>query len=161
PRTRERRTMPLPLAEARRYADKAIEIAAARSLRVGVVVVDELGLLVQMDKMDGAPLMAADVAEAKALTALNFQRPTSEVAREYAVADCRILRRAAVYPVRAPRGRQPGSGAACRAAQWPDATIPLLRARTSGLGHSSSSQAGSGSPGSETSRSRSSSSRPF
>jgi uncharacterized protein GlcG (DUF336 family) len=76
--------MPLPLAEARRYADKAIEIAAARSLRVGVVVVDELGLLVQMDKMDGAPLMAADVAEAKALTALNFQRPTSEVAREYA-----------------------------------------------------------------------------
>jgi uncharacterized protein GlcG (DUF336 family) len=76
--------MPLPLAEARRYADKAIEIAAARSLRVGVVVVDELGLLVQMDKMDGAPLMAPDVAEAKALTALNFQRPTSEVARDYA-----------------------------------------------------------------------------
>jgi glc operon protein GlcG len=76
--------MPLPLTEARRYADKAIEIAAARSLRVGVVVVDELGLLVQMDRMDGAPLMAPDVAEAKALTALNFQRPTSEVAREYA-----------------------------------------------------------------------------
>src|SRR5947208_17096281 len=76
--------MPLPLAEARRYADKAIETARSRSLRVGVVVVDELGLLVQMDKMDGAPLMAADGAEAKALTALNFQRPTREVAQEYA-----------------------------------------------------------------------------
>ena len=76
--------MPLPLREARRYADKAIDTAKERSLRVGVVVIDELGLLVQMDKMDGAPLMSPDLAEAKALTALNFQRPTSEVARELA-----------------------------------------------------------------------------
>ena len=76
--------MPLPLREARRYADRAIETAKERSLRVGVVVIDELGLLVQMDKLDGAPLMSPDLAEAKALTALNFQRPTSEVARELA-----------------------------------------------------------------------------
>jgi len=80
----EELTMPLPVTEARRYADRAISIAQARSLQVGVVVVDELGRLVQLDKMDGAPLMAPDVAEAKALTALNFQRPTSEVAREHA-----------------------------------------------------------------------------
>ena len=81
--------MPLPLTEARRYADKAIEIAAARSLRVGVVVVDELGLLVQMDRMDGAPLMAPDVAEAiKAL-----ERSRRRIVPQF---DCRV---AACAPV--------------------------------------------------------------
>jgi len=76
--------VPLALKEARRYADGAIEHATAMGIKVGVVVVDELGQLVQMDRMDGARLMAPDVAEAKALTALNFQQPTSAVAARFA-----------------------------------------------------------------------------
>ena len=76
--------MPLRLAEARRYADSAIQHANSLGIKVGVVVVDELGQLVQMDRMDGARLMAPDVAEAKALTALNFQQPTSAVAERFA-----------------------------------------------------------------------------
>jgi len=43
--------------------------------------VDELGQLMQMDRMDGAAPMAPDLAESKALTALNFQRPSMEVAK--------------------------------------------------------------------------------
>ena len=76
--------MPLHLVEARRYADSAIQHANSLGIKVGVVVVDELGQLVQMDRMDGARLMAPDVAEAKALTALNFQQPTSAVAARFA-----------------------------------------------------------------------------
>ena len=76
--------MLLRLMEARRYADSAIQHASSLGIKVGVVVVDELGQLVQMDRMDGARLMAPDVAEAKALTALNFQQPTSAVAAQFA-----------------------------------------------------------------------------
>src|SRR5690606_28003358 len=36
---------------------------------------------VQLDRMDGASLMSPDLAEAKALTALNFRRATSNVAK--------------------------------------------------------------------------------
>jgi uncharacterized protein GlcG (DUF336 family) len=71
--------MPLPVAEARAYADKAIARAAEMRIKIGVAVVDELGQLVQLDRMDGSRLMAADVCEQKALTALNFHRSTSAV----------------------------------------------------------------------------------
>ena len=72
--------MLLTLDDARRYADAAIATAHAQDLRVAVAVVDEAGLLLQLDRMDGALLMGPDVAHAKAVTALNFQRPTSSVA---------------------------------------------------------------------------------
>ena len=76
--------MPLSLKEARRYADGAIERASSMGIRISVAVVDELGQLVQMDRMDGARLMGPDIAEAKARTALNFQQPTSAVAARFA-----------------------------------------------------------------------------
>jgi glc operon protein GlcG len=72
--------MLLTLADARRYADAAIAVAGAQNLRVAVAVVDEAGLLLQLDRMDGALLMGPDVALSKAVTALNFQRPSSSVA---------------------------------------------------------------------------------
>jgi len=50
-------------------------------LKMSFVVVDEFGQLVQLDRMDCASLMSPDIAEAKAVTALNFKRPTSEVAK--------------------------------------------------------------------------------
>lgn len=70
----------MTLQEALTYADRAIAKAQELGLTISVVVIDEYGQLVQLDRMDGAPLMSPDIAEAKALTALNFKRPTSEVA---------------------------------------------------------------------------------
>lgn len=73
--------LPHSLEAARGYADRAIAAARAGGHRVGVAVVDESGQLMQMDRMDGASPMSPDMAEAKALTALNFQRPSLEVGK--------------------------------------------------------------------------------
>jgi len=75
--------VPLTLADARSLADQAISRARAQRLHIAVVVLNEMGELVQLDRMDGAAPMQADVAEAKARTALNFQKPTADLAREF------------------------------------------------------------------------------
>jgi glc operon protein GlcG len=69
----------MQLVEAIAYIDKGIEKAVKLDLKLSFAVVDEFGMLVQFDHMDGASLMSADVAPAKAATSLNFRRPTSEV----------------------------------------------------------------------------------
>ena len=74
--------MAMTLAEARGYADQGIAKAQAMGLQISLAVVDEFGQLVQMDRMDGASLMSPDIAEAKAVTALNFRRATSLVAQQ-------------------------------------------------------------------------------
>src|SRR5262249_50054108 len=74
---------PRALAVARRYADRAIAAATARGARIGVAVVDDLGQLVQMDRMDGAGLLWPDLAEALARTAVNFQCPTAEIGKRF------------------------------------------------------------------------------
>ncbi|HEY3118628.1 MAG TPA: heme-binding protein [Chloroflexota bacterium] len=71
--------LPHTLEVARRHADRAVELAEQRRFALGVVVVDDMGLVMQMDRMDGAPPASPDVAEARAATALVFQRPTLEV----------------------------------------------------------------------------------
>ena len=71
----------MTLQQALRYADRAIARASELGMAISLVVVDEFGQLVQLDRMDGASLMSPDVAEAKALTALNFKASTSEVAK--------------------------------------------------------------------------------
>jgi glc operon protein GlcG len=75
--------VPLSLADARILADQAIARARSARLRIAVAVLDELGALVQLDRMDGAAPMQCDLAEAKARTALNFQQPTADLAREF------------------------------------------------------------------------------
>ena len=74
--------MAMTLGEARGYADQGIAKAQAMGLQISLAVVDEFGQLVQMDRMDGASLMSPDIAEAKAVTALNFRRATSLVAQQ-------------------------------------------------------------------------------
>jgi uncharacterized protein GlcG (DUF336 family) len=71
----------MTLKQALAYADRAIAKANELGLAISLVVVDEFGQLVQLDRMDGAPLMSPDIAEAKAVTALNFKSATSEVAK--------------------------------------------------------------------------------
>jgi uncharacterized protein GlcG (DUF336 family) len=89
--------LPHTLAVARRIADRAIAAAQAQNVRVGVAVVDELGQLVQMDRMDGAGLTAPDLAEAAARTALDFQCPTSEVERRFSAEQLAQIRAIAHY----------------------------------------------------------------
>ena len=71
----------MKLNEAISCVDRGIAQAEKMGLKLSFAVIDEFGQLVQMDRMDGASLMGPDIAEAKALTALNFKRPTSEVAK--------------------------------------------------------------------------------
>jgi glc operon protein GlcG len=71
----------MSLREAIAYVDRGIAKASELGLKLSFVVVDEFGQLVQLDRMDGAALMSPDIAEAKAVTALNFKLPTSQVAK--------------------------------------------------------------------------------
>ena len=99
--------LPHTLEVARRYADRAIEAAETRGIRIGVAVVDEAGQLMQMDRMDGAAPMAPDLAEAKALTALNFQRPSIEVSKTIALDRLGEIRQIAHFNVLAGAGGVP------------------------------------------------------
>jgi uncharacterized protein GlcG (DUF336 family) len=67
----------MKLAEALDIADRAIAKAEEMKIAISVAVLDEFGQLVQLDRMDGAPPMSPDLAEAKAATALNFRQSTS------------------------------------------------------------------------------------
>jgi uncharacterized protein GlcG (DUF336 family) len=76
--------MALRLHAARAYADRALETARRLGVDAAVCVVDEFGQLVQLDRMETAPPLAADLARGKALTALNFRRATRDVAADFA-----------------------------------------------------------------------------
>ena len=82
--------MSMTLAEARSYVDKGLAKAHELGLQLSLAVVDEFGQLVQLDRMDGASLMSPDIAEAKAITALNFRRPTSQLVARRAASDDRV-----------------------------------------------------------------------
>lgn len=75
--------VPLGLTEGRDYANRAITRAREAGVPIGVAVVDEVGRLIQVDRMDESPLVSADLAEAKAMTALKFRRATSTLAEEF------------------------------------------------------------------------------
>ncbi|RYY27664.1 MAG: heme-binding protein [Sphingomonadales bacterium] len=61
-------------------SDKLIEAATAKALEIGVnsaiAIVDESGVLKAFRRMDGAPLLAVDIATNKAYTAVSFGIPT-------------------------------------------------------------------------------------
>jgi uncharacterized protein GlcG (DUF336 family) len=75
--------VPLGLETALRYADRAIAKATEAGTCVGVAIVDELGRLIHTDRMDGAALVSCEMAEAKALSAAKFKRPTSALTDEF------------------------------------------------------------------------------
>ena len=96
----------LSLTDARVCADKAVAAAQRLGVKVGVGVVDETGLLLQLDRMDGAPLAAADLCEAKALTALHFQMPTADMGKMLDPAELdQVVRTVAFQMVTVPGGR--------------------------------------------------------
>ena len=83
PRIEERiDDLPHSLDTARRYADAVIEAGRERGQHhFAVVVLDEVGQIMQVDRLDGGTMMSPDVAEAKASTALNFLSPSRGAVR--------------------------------------------------------------------------------
>ena len=66
--------MPLTLAEAQKLIAGAHAHADRLGIRVTVAVVDEGGLLVALGRMDGAPALSPQIAEAKAVGAAMLLR---------------------------------------------------------------------------------------
>jgi uncharacterized protein GlcG (DUF336 family) len=65
-------------------ADRAIEAAVERGVRIAVAVVDHRGDPIQQDCMDGAPTAGPYVAQAVAVSAATFQLPSGEAQPELA-----------------------------------------------------------------------------
>ena len=66
--------MPLSLKDARELIDKAHQKADDLGIKVTVAIVDEGGHLVALGRMDGAPPISPQLAEAKAVGAAMFLR---------------------------------------------------------------------------------------
>jgi len=66
--------MPLSLEEAQQVIGRAQAKATQDGIRVTVAVVDEGGLLIALSRMDGAPPLSPQVAEAKAVGAAMLYR---------------------------------------------------------------------------------------
>lgn len=73
-------TKQVELDAAIKLADAAIAEAERRKLRISVVVVDDAGEVIQLDRMDGGAPMTPDAATALAVTAVNFQAPSTAAA---------------------------------------------------------------------------------
>ena len=68
----------LPGAAARRLLDAAVAEAALMTVPVTVVIVDESGVLKEMRRMDGAPLVSVQTAMNKAYAAAAIGMPSDE-----------------------------------------------------------------------------------
>jgi uncharacterized protein GlcG (DUF336 family) len=73
--------MPLARDEARTLIDAAQARAAQMGIKVTVAVVDEGGLLLALSRMDGAPPISAQIAEAKANGAALWHRDGASLAQ--------------------------------------------------------------------------------
>ena len=72
--------MPLTLEQTQMLIAAAHDHARANDLRVTVAVVDEGGLLQALARMDGAPPLSAQIAEAKAVGAAVWHRDGDQLA---------------------------------------------------------------------------------
>lgn len=78
----------LTLADAKRVAAAAAEEAAQNDWSVVIAIVDDAGLLVYLERLDGVQPASCDIAQAKARAAALFRRPTK--ALEETVAGGRV-----------------------------------------------------------------------
>jgi glc operon protein GlcG len=72
--------MPLTLKQAQEVVDRAHARAREIGINVTVAVVDEGGLLIALGRMDGAPPISPQVAEAKAVGAAMLHRDGASLA---------------------------------------------------------------------------------
>jgi glc operon protein GlcG len=75
--------MPLSLEEAQRLVTAAHDKARQDGLRVAVAVVDEGGTLLTLSRMDGAPPLASQIAESKAVGCALWHRDGASLRQVY------------------------------------------------------------------------------
>jgi uncharacterized protein GlcG (DUF336 family) len=75
--------MAITQAQAQSAIEAAQRRASALAIRVSVAVVDEGGYLVMLSRMDGAPALSPEIAEAKAAGAAVMGRPGDILADNY------------------------------------------------------------------------------
>jgi glc operon protein GlcG len=73
--------MPLSLKDATELIDKAHSKAVTLGVKVAVAIVDEGGHLIALGRMDGAPPISPQIAEAKAVGAAMFIRDGGAIAQ--------------------------------------------------------------------------------
>ena len=73
----------ITLKEAREVIRRAVEKAEELKQKGSFVVVDDSGILISASRMDGAAPMTPDIAEATAMTAINFKCSSRDVADLY------------------------------------------------------------------------------
>ena len=78
----------LSLIDAKQIAKAAAEEALRQDWRVVIAIVDDAGLLVYLERLDGAQPASSDIAQHKAKAAALFKRPTK--ALEEVVANGRV-----------------------------------------------------------------------
>ena len=71
--------MTLTLAEARVIVEAGLARARELEQRVAIVVVDQAGHVVSLDRMDGVPLNRDRFATGKAFAAVLLQQPTADI----------------------------------------------------------------------------------
>ena len=69
----------LTLEQAEEWIKKAQNKANQLGVKVSVYVVDDAGIPVAFARMNGAPILGADIARAKAFTAAAFRKTTKEL----------------------------------------------------------------------------------
>ncbi len=75
--------MPLSLEEAQRLVAAAHDKARQDGIRVAVAVVDEGGTLIALSRMDGAPPLASQIAESKAVGSALWHRDGDSLRQVY------------------------------------------------------------------------------
>ena len=96
------------LDRSRAIADHALGLAAERGVRSSVAIVDALGDVVTLDRMDAAAPMGVDVAAATAVAAVNFGVASAEIAsQKHYASDLRRLMDLVPYRMLALPGGHP------------------------------------------------------
>jgi uncharacterized protein GlcG (DUF336 family) len=89
----------LTLSKASAYADSAIAAAERAGVAIAVCVVNDVGTVIQLDRMDQAVLMSVDLAEAKALTSLNFGIETAAIKTLFPEIELAQMQHAVRFPL--------------------------------------------------------------
>lgn len=89
----------LTLADAKRVAAAAAQEARRNEWAVVIAIVDEAGLLVYLERLDGVQPASCDIAQAKARAAALFRRPTKALEETVAAGRVALLSLPHITPV--------------------------------------------------------------
>lgn len=89
----------LTLADAKRVAAAAVEEAQRNGWSVVIAIVDDAGLLVYLERLDGVQPASCDIAQAKARAAALFRRPSKALEETVAGGRVALLSLPHIIPV--------------------------------------------------------------